>query len=569
VSKRHIPALVTIVAAVVLALVVITTQKGKRREEQTLIPIQQSDVASIVIEWNPQQDAIYDKELKAIEKAAEAKTESAPARSVESAAADTESAPPAKELKRTVLRKVTGGEDSYWVFDEPLPGARVDPTTAESIEKRVSFLDSLRKVPFDKGEAVDLHEFGLDEPMLSLTVDGIRGKSFTLHIGRKQFQSDSERFAQVEGSDDVVVVQSSLVTDLTKDPKDMRDKSLFVLKPEEVKVIEAARRPEAEGAATESAPPEPKSPYDSEFTKAKLATDSFTATLIEPSTVDEEPRWELAGEGSGKGDANSCRGLASDLTSKKADKIAVDEPTPEQLAEYGLDSPLQTYTVTGRRKHVDTKKPFGSDTTETLYVGSKDPDGNYYVRVDWKPSVMVIKSADFDSLQKKFADLRDKSLNDFKDKDIKTIRTTRGGFSVTLVHQPKEEKKWVLADGEEVKETAASSLSSAVLYLNAREFIEDKPTDLGKYGLDQPRATIEIVPRSGKPVTIYLGAEVAGKAGQLYARSSDNKAVVTVDSYIMNSIPAKLSDIAVVAQQEEADKTVAPESSILDLGGES
>ena len=552
-----------------LALVVFTTQKGKRREEQTLIPIQQRDVSSIIIEWNPKQDAIYDKQLKEIEKAAEAKTESAPARQAESAAPDTESAPPTKELKRTVLTKVTEGEDSYWLFEEPLRGARVDPVTADSLEKRLGFLESSRTVEFEKGETKDPHEFGLDEPMLTVTVQGVKGKAFTLNVGRKQFQNESERFAQIEGSDQIVVVQNSLVTDLTKDPKDMRDKSLFVLKPDEVKVIEVSRSPAS--ASVESAPSEPKpsNPYEDEYTKAKVATDSFTATLVEPRTVDEDPRWELSGEGTGKGDANGCRGFASDLTTKRADKIVVDTPTEEQLAEHGLDRPAQTYMVTGRRKHQDAKRPFGSDTTQTLYIGSKDTDGSYSVRVDWKPEIMVIKSTDFDALQKKFTDLRDKSLHDFQDKDIKSIRTTRGGFSTTLVHQPKEKKKWVLADGEEVKEAAASSLSSSVEYLNAREFIEDNPTDLAKYGLDEPRATIEVVPRSGKTVTIYIGAEVQGKAGQIYARSSDNKAVVTIDSYIMNSIPAKLSDIAVVAQPEKAEKTPAPESTLLDIGGES
>jgi len=566
-SKRHRAPLIVFGLAIVVGVVTLTTQKGAKAEKSTLIDIQKDDLSRISVDWYPDRDTRYDKALeKAKKKAEKLAAESGAAALAESSESSessesASSTAPEGDVKRIALHKVAEGEDEYWVLDEPIQ-CRIDPSTADGLVGKLAMLKADRLVDFEKGEVEDDSSLGLDRPVARVQCEGKRGSATTLMIGRKQPTSTSERYARVEGDRRVAIVAASLLSDLTREAKDIRDKRVFTLKSDEVKTLVAGRDhtpTKPSGESGESAPEsESKPSYGNE--KKTPATDSYTLTKGEDENGD--PKWAIAGEVTADADSNEVSTLVSTLTSKRAEDFVADKPTDAELAQYGLTNPAQTYTLTGRKKHTapDNKREWRSETTETLEVGYKTPDGkSYYIRVSWRPEIMKVAAEGFDIVSKSASDLRDKAMHKIAQKDLLRIETTRGGFQAKLEYD-KKDKKWNLADGSKTKEFAASGLVSGLANLSISKFIAEEATDLATYGLDQPQATVVLTPKKGDPVTIYFGKQVEGDTSLLYAKRSDRDQIVAVDSYRLYSIPEKLSDIAETPAPPKTESAESGES---------
>lgn len=547
-SKRHRTPLVVIGLAAVVGAFVLLTQRGTKAEKTTLVEIQKGDLSRIAVEWYPERDTRYDSALEKAKKKAERRAaaesgESLAAESGESSESSAAEAP--EDAKRIVMRKVIDGEDQYWELEEPVQ-CRIDPSTSDGLVGTLAMLKADRLVDFDKGETEDDSSLGLDKPVARVTCEGKRGNTSTLMLGRKHPTTTSERYARVEGDSRIAIVAASLLSDLTREAKDIRDKRLFSMKSDEIKTVEAGRAhpptslsgESGESEATESELPPP---YGEEE-KKEPATDSYSLTKGEDANGD--PKWSIAGEITADADSNEVSTLVSSLASKRAEDFVVDKPTDAELAEYGLDSPAQSYTLTGRKKHAESKKEWRSDTTEMLQVGHKTADGkSYYIRVSWRPEIMKIAAEGFEIVSKSASDLRDKAMHQIEQKDLTRIETTRGGFQAKLEYD-KKDKKWNLADGSKPKEFAVSGLVSGLANLSISKFISEEASDLAKYGLDQPQATVVLTPKKGDPVTVYLGKAVEGDSSLLYAKRADRDQVVAIDSYRLYSIPEKLSEIA-------------------------
>jgi hypothetical protein len=559
-SKRHTPALVVALIAVGLGVYVSTRERGVAPESGTLVDIQKSDLSRIAVDWYPDRDKRYDKDLEKRKKEA-AKTESGSESGESSTASESASAESSAsgkgdaKAKRIVMHKVVEGEDEYWMLDEPV-SCRIDPTTASALTGRLGMLKAERTVEKEKGEQIDAALYGLDEPVARVTLEGRKGETTTLLFGRKHPTATSERFARVEGRDQVAVVTDSLLTDLTREAKDIRDKRLFTLKSDEVKVVQVGRAHTPASASGESGESSPEStpPWQSPDTKKDPASDSYTLTKGETDKGDS--KWSLSGPMDAEADSGECSTLLSGLTSKKVEEFVVEAPTDADLARYGLADPAHNYTLTGRKKHTDTKKEWKSDTTETLSVGNKAPGGkSYYARVSWRPEIVTIAAEGFDIISKSASDLRKKALHDIAQTDLTGIETVKGGFVAKLTYDRKE-KKWNLADGQKTKEFAVTGLVSGLANLSVSKFVTDEPGDLATYGLDQPSATVVLTPKKGEPVTITFGKPVPDEPSLVYAKRADRNQIVALESYRLMSIPEKLSDIADVPAPP-----VTPESS--------
>jgi hypothetical protein len=600
-KPRHYWALGTVVVAVGLAIFVLTTQRGEKVEETTLIPIQAGSLVRISVEWDESRDDEYaetDPMAETEDQTSDApEVEAAPEDGTEeptepeqatdegqpsdnagddAGGEDADDAEDAEPSRLTLVRQGSvddiGG--AHWVFDEPLEGLRADPSTMDNLVDRLSFLDCERVI---EGDTPDLAKYGLDRPMLRLTVESDAGDSTTVLVGRKHPNADWERFAMVEGSGQAVVVASSLVTDLTRDPEELRDKRLFTLTTDDVTALEAVRShdpapsPEAPAEEPEEADPdEPEDPFEDplEDEEMEVADETFTIRYEEPVMADEDPVWRVQGdESSFEGDASACRMLISDLTIKRVESFHIDHPDAEDIKACGLDQPSQTYSLTGRRTDAESGDRAREETTEALLLGDETAEGHYYAMASWRPEILVLRDTDFEALQKSLDDLRKKQLHDFDRDDIERIRTVRDGLAIELVPSEDDPDLWVLADGTDTQDFAASALVNMATILSAKEFVDDSPTSLEEYGLDSPAATMTITPKRGEPVTIYFGSEVAGDPASIYARSSLSDAVVTVDGFRLENIPDQLSDIAAVPQeeQERAPDGPATPGGMLDL----
>jgi hypothetical protein len=134
----------------------------------------------------------------------------------------------------------------------------------------------------------------------------------------------------------------------------------------------------------------------------------------------------------------------------------------------------------------------------------------------------------------KVADIPDASMReiDVKKKDGSTITLDRkdGKWSITAPES-------VAADQDAVG-TVVSSLSP----VTADSVVEDKPSDLSKYGLATPGLTVTVKEKTGKTDQLFFGDDVP--AGSLvYARSASSPRVYAVSSSVKSSFDKGVNDL--------------------------
>ena len=133
-------------------------------------------------------------------------------------------------------------------------------------------------------------------------------------------------------------------------------------------------------------------------------------------------------------------------------------------------------------------------------------------------------------------------LIDVPEKDVQSIDLKKkDGSSLDLQRQ---NGKWSITSPQQwtADQDATSSLTSALSPVTADSVVEDKPTDLGKYGLNNPSLTVTVHLKNGKSDEIYFGDDVP--AGSLvYAKTNSEPKVYAVASSVKTSLDKTANDL--------------------------
>jgi len=212
------------------------------------------------------------------------------------------------------------------------------------------------------------------------------------------------------------------------------------------------------------------------------------------------------------------------------------EAKPENGAAYGLDKPAAELVLTtkGGTRTLQLGKGF--------QAGPGSPPTNFYAREAGDGRLFMVATTQVDDLQKKkLDDLRDKRLVELADeKSVQKIVIQRAAGPVEV--QRRAEDKWELvqpfaapADKMDV-ETLVSQLKTT----EADAFAEDAAPDLAKYGLDQPRVTLQVTDKTGQH-TVLFGKEA--KDGKVYAARQGESEVTLVSKTAFESLDKKPADL--------------------------
>ncbi len=104
--------------------------------------------------------------------------------------------------------------------------------------------------------------------------------------------------------------------------------------------------------------------------------------------------------------------------------------------------------------------------------------------------------------------------------------------------------KWTITSPESVPadQDAVGTIVSSLNPVTADSVVEDKPSDLSKYGLTTPSLTVTIKEKTGKSNQLAFGDDVP--AGSLvYARTNLRPAVYTVSNSVKSSFDKTLNDL--------------------------
>jgi hypothetical protein len=182
----------------------------------------------------------------------------------------------------------------------------------------LSTLRSLRAVDFPSDQPTDLSMYGLDHPRLKVSLYlGKDNAEKDLLIGKEA--AEKQIYVQGSGQPTVYTVSDWVMRDLNKNLSDFRDKTLLAFDRDTVTAVEVARK------------------------------DGGHFKLVRG----DDKQWRVEGAGNGKPEQTVISQYIGDLHDLAGYEIVADQPG--DLAQFGLDQPLLTVTVSGNEN-----KPVGT-----------------------------------------------------------------------------------------------------------------------------------------------------------------------------------------------------------------
>jgi hypothetical protein len=342
----------------------------------------------------------------------------------------------------TTLKKVNG----TWELVEPVT-ARADEAEVSGIITNLASLEIQRVI--DENPA-DISQFGLTTPKTEVSFRRTGDKDLSrLELG-DQTATGGDIYARRLSEKQVFLVSSFVETTFNRTPFDLREKTLLKFERDKVDLVEIVGK-------------------DVAVTLGKTGE-----------------QWRLTKPIAARADATVVDGLIGRLQTAHMAAIAAADPTPAQLAGFGLEKPAWTATIGA------------GSTRASLVVGGTAADGNtYYARDAARAMVFTIEKALVDELQKKAGDYRPKDVFEFRPFSVARIAVTRDGTTATFENTKDKDgkEKWVqTAPARDVDLLKIDALLSALSRLTVTEYVDNNTVT----GTEKPAAVVAVTFDDGK-----------------------------------------------------------------------
>jgi hypothetical protein len=379
-----------------------------------------------------------------------------------------------------------------WQIKQPL-NVRASYSTVSSILDELEFAERNRVIGDKDLEGVNLKDFGLQNPRIRLTLQNKKG-SMVLLIGTETPTKDAV-YAQIQGKKSVLVVPKSVYERVNRTLDDLRDRTIIDFQPA------SATRIEIKGA-------------DRVIELAKSA-----------ATTDAEPRWVLTRPLAARADPRKVGELLADLNGLHVTDFVSE--SPRDIPTYQLDEPEREMTV------------WTGESGKTLQIGraSTNDPSKVYAKLKSTDSIYTVPSATVQKFAIQANDLRDAQILGFPDDDVHGIEVLRGADKISLVHT---DAIWRITTPVTVAadEVAVQQLLRRLGGLKARQFTADVATDLDKYGLAAPMATVSLRGEGTNLLAqLLIGALDVSNAVQ-YLKRVDEPFVYGVETNIATWLPS-------------------------------
>jgi Domain of unknown function (DUF4340) len=181
-------------------------------------------------------------------------------------------------------------------------------------------------------------------------------------------------------------------------------------------------------------------------------------------------------------------------------------------------------------------------------VGRDTPVGNSsYIKSAQKPGILLVANTFPSQVEKSVDDLRPRTLIGFRPDEIREVHLdSNSGIPLELT---KKGDQWTINKPKKyaADNSAVQQLLETVTNARVADFIDDKPTDLSKYGLANPSFKLILYGgKSNSQESLLFGfKQPQPDKGGLYARrgEGDDQPVVTVDSYVLNGLNKNFDEL--------------------------
>ncbi len=245
--------------------------------------------------------------------------------------------------------------------------------------------------------------------------------------------------------------------------------------------------------------------------------------------------WVLSEPIRAKAEKSAVESLVTSFANARIEREI--EAAPAKLGDYGLENPAARITVTAKGQ------------SYSLLLGEKSPTGVWvYAKQGDRPSVFLTSDLLLSESEKKVGDLRDKTILAFDRNDVKGVEVKwKGQTLVAEESAPKESTsaEWRVITPLQVK-ADREKLSTFLEKLRGKikEFVEENPKDLTRYGLDRPtQVTLWLGKEKDRTAkTLLLGKVEPSKKG-VYAIRQGEPSVFLLEEETWTALPKTLADL--------------------------
>ena len=254
--------------------------------------------------------------------------------------------------------------------------------------------------------------------------------------------------------------------------------------------------------------------YDNEYGKFSISLNGDTWSI--------EPAMEFTM------DSLVANAAAIDISAVIADKVI--EEDAKDLAKYGLDKPS---TVTVGLK---------DGTKRVIEFGDKTPTNDaMYVKMKDENKVYTVGSYYFNKLLMKRGQFIIQEILPVEETEIKTFSITKDGtllYSLNFVSDSEVDITAPIVERGDATKTQPIKASLVTLVMT--DIVDENPTDLAKYGLENPKYVIEFG-TSDTTKKIAIGNDIS--SGAAYAKFVDSKGVFELDTSPLTFLDMGLTDV--------------------------
>jgi len=228
--------------------------------------------------------------------------------------------------------------------------------------------------------------------------------------------------------------------------------------------------------------------------------------------------WEVVQPIAAPADQAAVSGITSNLSSVEIQRV-IDENAAD-LKEFGLAEPRVEVGFKANGKQF------------RLQLGQKTPSGtDVYAKLADTKKVFLVPSFLDSTFNHGTFDLRDKSVLKLDREKIDTVEMTAGGRTIRV---EKKNGEWQIAEPSlgRAEFGAVDGLVSRISTVQMKSIVADS-SDLKKFGLDKPAATVRLGSGSSQ-ATLLVGGPA--ETGTVYAKDFSRPAVFTIESTLLDDL---------------------------------
>src|SRR5581483_4838944 len=256
---------------------------------------------------------------------------------------------------------------------------------------------------------------------------------------------------------------------------------------------------------------------------------SFSLTSGKTTLICQKSQgaWTITEKKTSKADENAVHGWIGSFVAASQDQVIEDEA--KDFAPYGLTAPALLVHAESADHAVKADLAFGNGSPTNSLA---------YVRLNNGKAVLAVKAPVRYELDKKFFDLRDKTVLPLDQKGVDRIAvdSAKGHFEFVKRNDHWFIQKPIQARAKDVR---VNQMVDDVHFATVKEFTEEPLTHPAKYGLAPPSKHVTYWTGQLKQ-TLDIGKK---KQGVYYASRSGISDCIQIYEYIGNIFPDNIDDV--------------------------